>query len=91
MPEVLETASDTAEVWKTPKSSGREQALWVMAHVLEDLVGEQAGLRESTEWQEDLLEELVANTKVIADVMLHVGGTFPEGPGDGKAGRAGRD
>ena len=38
-------------------------------HALEDLVGEQAGLWESAEWQEDLLEELVANTKVIADMM----------------------
>jgi len=67
--EVLETASDMVEVQKTPKMSGREQAWWVMAHVLEDLVGEQARLRESAEWQEELLEELVSNTKVIADTM----------------------
>src|SRR5882724_5309822 len=38
-------------------------------HALEDLMGEQAWLWESAEWQEDLLEELVANTKVIADAM----------------------
>ena len=69
MPEVLETASDMAEVRKTPKMSGMEQAQWVMAHALEDLVGEQARLRESMERQEDLLEELVANTKVITDAM----------------------
>jgi len=68
-PEVLETASDMAEVQKTPKLSRREQAQWAMAHALEDLVGEQARLQESTERQEDLLEELVANTKVIADAM----------------------
>jgi len=67
--EVLETASDTVEVWKTPKSSGREQAWWVIAHALEDLVGEKAWLRESTEWQEALLEEMVSNTKVTTDAM----------------------
>ena len=32
-------------------------------------MGEQAGLRESAEWQEELLEELVSNTKVIVDAM----------------------
>jgi len=68
-PEVLETASDTAQVWKTPKSSGREQAQWEIAHTLEDLVGEQAQLWESVERQEALLEEMVSNTKVIADTM----------------------
>ena len=68
-PEVLETASDTVEVWKTPKMSGREQAWWAIAHALEDLVGEQAQLQESAEWQEGLLEELVSNTKVITDAM----------------------
>src|SRR5882724_13499464 len=61
--------SETTEVRKTPKLSGREQAQWAMAHALEDLVGGKARLRESAEWQEELLEELVSNTKVIADVM----------------------
>src|SRR5882724_4008707 len=68
-PEILEMASETAEVRKTPKSSGREQAQLAMAHTLEDLVREQALLRESVEQQETLMEELVSNTKVIADVM----------------------
>jgi len=68
-PEILEMASETMEVQKTPKSSGREQGQWEMAHVLEDLVGEQAQLRESVERQEALMEELVSNTKVIADAM----------------------
>ena len=68
-PEVLETTSDMAEVQKTPKLSGREQVQWEIAHVLEDLVGEQAWLRESAEQQEALLEEMVLNTKVIADAM----------------------
>jgi len=45
-------ASDTVEVQKTPKMSGREQAWWAIAHVLEDLVGEQAQLWESAERQE---------------------------------------
>src|SRR5882724_11488799 len=67
--EIIEMASETAEVQKTPKSSGREQAWWAMAHMLEDLVREQALLQESAEWQEELLEELVSNTKVIADAM----------------------
>src|SRR5882724_8560493 len=40
-----------------------------MAHVLGDLVGEQVRLWESVEWQEALMEELVSNTKVIADAM----------------------
>ena len=68
-PEILETASETVEVQKTPKSSGKEQARWVIAHVLEDLVGEQAWLRESVEQQEALMEEMVSNTKVIVDTM----------------------
>src|SRR5882724_3627437 len=46
-----------------------DQAWWAIAHVLEDLVGEQAWLRESVAWQEALMEELVSNTKVITDVM----------------------
>src|SRR5882724_11188410 len=68
-PEILEMASETAEVRKTPKLSGREQAQWAMAHVLEDLVQEQGRIRESMEQQEELLEELASNTKVIADMM----------------------
>src|SRR5882724_4470306 len=67
--EILEMASETAEVRKTPKLSRREQARWAMAHVLEDLVREQGRIRESTERQEELLEELASNTKVIADAM----------------------
>src|SRR5882724_8697114 len=70
-PEIMETASETVEVQKTPKSSGREQVRWVIAHALEALVGEQAWLRKSTEQQEALLEEMVSNTKVIADTMDH--------------------
>ena len=68
-PEVLETASDTVEVQKTPKLSEREQAEWAIAHALEDLVGEKAWLWESAEWQEALLEEMVSNTKGIMDAM----------------------
>ena len=49
--------------------SGREQVWWAMAHMLQDLVGDQARLQESTEWQKELLEELVSNTKVIMDAM----------------------
>ena len=48
-PEILETASETAEVQKNPKSSGREQVRWAMAHALEDLVQEQGQIWESTE------------------------------------------
>src|SRR5882724_8236621 len=68
-PEILEMASETVEVRKTPKSSGREQARWAMAHTLEDLVREQGRIWESMERQEELLEELASNTKVIADAM----------------------
>jgi len=68
-PEILEMVSETMEVQKTPKSSGREQAWWAIAHMLEDLVGEHAQLQVSTEQQEALLEEMLSNTKVIADVM----------------------
>src|SRR5882724_13059280 len=68
-PEILEMASKTAEVQKTPKSSGREQAQWEMAHALEDLVRDQVLLRESVERQETLMDELVSNTKVITDAM----------------------
>ena len=68
-PEILEMVSETTEVRKAPKSSGREQAWWAMAHALEDLVREQGRIRESTERQEELLEELASNTKVIADAM----------------------
>src|SRR5882724_8960294 len=68
-PEILEMASETVEVQKTLKLSGREQARWAMAHTLEDLVQEQGRIQESTECQEELLEELASNTKVIADAM----------------------
>src|SRR5882724_2583526 len=68
-PEILEMASETVEVRKTPKSSRREQAWWAMAHMLEDLVREQGRIQESTERQEELLEELASNTKVIVDAM----------------------
>src|SRR5882724_7415024 len=67
--EILEMASETMEVQRTLKSSGREQAQWAIAHTLEDLVGEQVRLRESAERQEALMEEMVSNTKVITDVM----------------------
>jgi len=87
-PEALETASDTAEVRKTPKMSGREQAWWAMAHALEDLVREQGWIRESTERQEELLEELASNTKVIADAMdLFTWGNISLGSRRWKAGR----
>jgi len=33
--EILEMVSETAEVWKTPKSSGREQARWQWLHALD--------------------------------------------------------
>src|SRR5882724_6300603 len=68
-PEILEMASEMVEVWKTLKSSGREQAQGAIAHALEDLVREQAQLQESMESQEALMEEMVSNTKVIVDVM----------------------
>ena len=67
--EILETASETAEVRKTPKSSRREQARWAIAHALEDLAREQGLLRESAERKEELLEDLVSNTKIITDAM----------------------
>src|SRR5882724_6560354 len=67
--EILEMESETAEVQKTQKSSGREQVRWAMAHMLEDLVREQVLLWESAEQQEELLEEMVSNTMVIADAM----------------------
>src|SRR5882724_9178769 len=91
-PEILETASETTEIRKTPKSSGREQAWWATVHTLEDLVWEQGQIRESTEGQEELLEELASNTKVIVDAMdlLLQGERFmrvremgrPEGPAE---------
>src|SRR5882724_5111606 len=45
-PEILEMASETAEVQKTLKSSIKEQAQWAMAHALEDLVREQVRIWE---------------------------------------------
>ena len=68
-PEILEIASEMVEVQKTLKSSRREQVWWAIAHTLEDLVGEKAQLWESAEQQEELMEEMVSNTKVIADAM----------------------
>ena len=46
MLEMLELGSDTAKIWKTPKGSWKEQALWAIAHALEQLVGEQTGIWE---------------------------------------------
>ena len=68
-PEVLESATDTRGIQKASKTPGREQAQWGMAHTLEDLVWEQSLLWESAVQQEELLEDLVSNTKVIADAM----------------------
>ena len=68
-PEILEMASETTEVRKTPKLSGMEQVWWVIAHTLEDLVREKLWLQESAEQQETLLEEMVSNTKVTTDAM----------------------
>ena len=49
------------EVWEAPEVFGKEQALWAVAHAMEDLVEENtrmreelAGFRESLERREDL-------------------------------------
>jgi len=60
---------NTRGIRKASKTPGREQAQWAMAHALEDLVWEQSLLQESAARQEELLEDLVSNTKVIADAM----------------------
>jgi len=90
-PEVLETASDTAGVQKAPKMSRREQAQWAMAHVLEDLVGEQAWLQESAEWQERAAGRVGVQHQGHCghNGPLHVRRALFEGLGDGKARRAG--
>jgi len=41
MPEMLESEGDAVEVQKMPKGSTKEQSLWRIVHVLEQLVGEQ--------------------------------------------------
>src|SRR5882724_171594 len=46
-PEILEMASETTEVRKTLKLSGREQVRWATVHALEDLVWEQGQIWES--------------------------------------------
>jgi len=76
MPEILESGSDTMRVWKTPKGSWKEQVLWKIAHVLEQLVGEQMGIWEEmvmiwefSERQEDILQDLVDQTKALSDAM----------------------
>jgi len=75
-PEVLESGSDDARVQKMPKGSWNELALWKIAHTLEQLVGEQSGIwdelvqiQKSSERTEDVLQELVDQTKAYSDVM----------------------
>ena len=63
-------------VWKMPKGPNKEQALWRIAHALEQLMGEQAGFQEemariweSSERMEDILQVLVDQTKASLDMM----------------------
>jgi len=63
-------------VQKMPKESSKEQSLWRIVHVLEQLVGEQAVFNEevariweSSERMEGILQELVNQTKASLDVM----------------------
>src|SRR5882724_315557 len=44
--EILELEGDIVVVQKMPKGSAKEQSLWRIAHVLEQLVGEQASFHE---------------------------------------------
>jgi len=67
---------DVVVVQKMPKGSTKEQSLWRIVHVLEQLVGEQAGFHEemariweSSERIEGVLQELVAQTKASLDAM----------------------
>ena len=43
--------------------------LWMIAHTLEDLAGEQVRLQESWERQEELLQELFDQTKSGSDLL----------------------
>ena len=63
-------------VQKTPKGSDKEQSLWRIAHALEQLVGDQASFHEemdriweSSERMENILQELVNQTKASSDEM----------------------
>jgi len=74
--EILESEGDVVVVWKTPKGSAKEQSLWRIAHALEQLVGEQVGfhkemprIQESSKRTENILQELVNQTKASSDVM----------------------
>ena len=42
--EMLESGSDTVKIQKTLKVSQEEQAMWAIAHTLEQLVREQTGI-----------------------------------------------
>src|SRR5882724_4374488 len=63
-------------VQKMPKESSKEQSLWRIVHVLEQLVGEQASfcemmarIWESSERMEGILQKLVDQTKASSDAM----------------------
>jgi len=73
---VLELEGDVVVVWKMPKGSNMEQRLWRIAHALEQLVGEQVGFWEEMAWiwesferMEDILQDLVNQTKASLDMM----------------------
>ena len=76
MLEILESEGDIVLVQKTPKGSSKEQLLWRIACVLEQLVGEQvsfceemARIWESSKRTEGILQELVDQTKASSDMM----------------------
>jgi len=63
-------------VQKTPNGSAKEQLLWRVVHALEQLVEEQVsfceeivGIWESSERTENILQELVNQTKASSDMM----------------------
>ena len=71
---MLELEGDVVVVWKMPKGSNMEQRLWRIAHALEQLVGEQVGfqeemaqIQESSKRVEDILQDLVDQTKAPSD------------------------
>ena len=73
---MLESEVDVIVVWKMPKGSNKEQALWRIAYALEQLEGEHAGfqeemaqIQESSERMEDILQDLVDQTKASSDMM----------------------
>ena len=67
--DMAESAEAESEAWKSPGLSGKDKALWAIAHALGVLVEEQAEIHKLERQQERLLQSLIAQVKSSVDSL----------------------